>query len=287
LLLMLVVMPWAAPGLAPLYRESIDHQAWLWLYGSNLHIAWYDDWMFPGFNHFWSLAVEEHFYLVWPLVIYFCTRRQAMLACAGCIVGAAGLRIGLSLSGASGAALETLTFCRMDALAVGAFLALAARGPLGVRAVLPRICAVAIAATVALVALWWLAGRGFSLAYTVIALIFGALIVVAITRDPRGWTGRIVSAPALRFCGKYSYGWYVFQGTLAPALEQWITAHQMGLWLGSAFLGRLLYIVWGASISLALAMLSWHLYERHFLKFKEIACPKLPELRHAAACPGA
>jgi peptidoglycan/LPS O-acetylase OafA/YrhL len=281
LLLMLVLVPRVAPGIAPLYRESIDHQAWLWLYGANFLIAWNDAWMLPGFNHFWSLAVEEHFYLFWPVVIYCCSRRQAMLVCAACIVGAAALRIGLLVSGASATALETLTFCRLDSLAVGGFLALAARGPMGVRPLVPRACAVAVAASLGLVALWWLVGSGFSLAYTAIALVFGALILIAITMDPRGLAGRLVTAPPLCFCGKYSYGWYVFQGTLAPAMETWFTAHDLGLWLGSAFVGRLLYIVWGASISLALAILSWHLYERHFLKLRESAFAKQGKLGDA------
>jgi peptidoglycan/LPS O-acetylase OafA/YrhL len=274
LLLMLVLVPRVAPGVASLYGEAITNQAWLWLYGSNLFIAWNDDWMLTGFNHFWSLAVEEHFYLIWPLVIYFCTRRQALVVCVACIVGAAALRIGLLLYGASGIALETLTPCRMDALAVGGFLALASRGPDGVRALVPKICIVAVAATLALVAMRLFVGRGFSLGYTVFALLFGALIVVAITTNPSSWAGRLCSARALRWCGKYSYGWYVFQGTLAPALESWFSAYDVGLWLGSDFLGRLLYIVWGASISLVLAVLSWHLYEKQFLKFKERICTK-------------
>jgi peptidoglycan/LPS O-acetylase OafA/YrhL len=230
--------------------------------------------MLPGFNHFWSLAVEEHFYMIWPLVIYFCTRRQAMLVCAVCIVAAAVLRIELVLSGASGTVLETLTFCRMDALAVGGFLALAARGPSGVRPLVSKVFAVAVGATFALCALWWLVGRGFSLAYTVYALLLGAVIVVAISIDPRSWPGRLCSARPLCFCGKYSYGWYVFQGTLAPGLKRCFTTYDVGLWLDTAFFGRMAYILLGASLSLAMAVLSWHLFEKHFLRLKEIACPK-------------
>jgi peptidoglycan/LPS O-acetylase OafA/YrhL len=157
----------------------------------------------------------------------------------------------------------------MDALAVGGILALAARGPAGVRPLAPRAGAVAVAAGLALVALRWMVGRGFSLAYTVFALLFGALIMAAITVEPRSWAGRLANARFLQFCGKYSYGWYVFQGTLEPILQNWITAYDIEPWLSGAVLGRMLYIALGGFISLALAVLSWHLYEKHFLKLKE------------------
>lgn len=60
----------------------LEHQAWLWLYGINLSsffftpdIPWAPSQSFPWFVHFWSLAVEEHFYLFWPMVIYFISDR--------------------------------------------------------------------------------------------------------------------------------------------------------------------------------------------------------------------
>jgi peptidoglycan/LPS O-acetylase OafA/YrhL len=274
LLLVLVVLPRFSPGVESLYRESITHQAWLWLYGSNILIAWNGDWMLTGFNHFWSLAVEEHFYLMWPLVIYFTTRRQAMLVSAVCIVGAAVLRIVLLQRGVNYIALDTLTPCRLDSLAVGSFLALAARSPAGMRSLVPQVCAVAFAAVLALVAIRWYAGHAFTLTFTVVALLCGALIVASVTTDPRSWLGRLAQARSLQFCGKYSYGWYVYQGTLEPALNSWFTPYDLGAWLGSDFVGCLLYIGWGALISLGMAMLSWHFYESHFLGLKELFVPK-------------
>src|SRR5205085_59647 len=123
-----VLLPLVAPAVASLHAETA-HQAWLWLYGANVIQAWREAEMLGWFNHFWSLAVEEHFYLVWPLVIFFCSRRGALLVCAGCVALALACRVGLALAGDHTVAADVLTPCRMDALAVGAFLALAARGP--------------------------------------------------------------------------------------------------------------------------------------------------------------
>ena len=56
------------------------HQIWLWIYLQNIVNRWlHVDWAFC--NHFWSLAVEEHFYLVWPVLIWLCDRRGAIWAC--------------------------------------------------------------------------------------------------------------------------------------------------------------------------------------------------------------
>jgi peptidoglycan/LPS O-acetylase OafA/YrhL len=41
-----------------------EHQAWAWLYGVNIYLAIRGDWVLSYIKHFWSLAVEEHFYLV-------------------------------------------------------------------------------------------------------------------------------------------------------------------------------------------------------------------------------
>ena len=49
-----------------LAQPARQNHWWLWLYGANAFQAYRGAWCLGGFNHFWSLAVEEHFYLVWP-----------------------------------------------------------------------------------------------------------------------------------------------------------------------------------------------------------------------------
>ena len=50
-------------------------QFYLWTYTSNIRMSWLNGWCFGPFDHFWSLAVEEHFYLVWPAVVLFLSVR--------------------------------------------------------------------------------------------------------------------------------------------------------------------------------------------------------------------
>src|SRR2546421_12940262 len=53
-----------APSAYPIgLEESGRHQAWFWSYGVNILIALRGAWALPDVSHFWSLSVEEHFYL--------------------------------------------------------------------------------------------------------------------------------------------------------------------------------------------------------------------------------
>jgi peptidoglycan/LPS O-acetylase OafA/YrhL len=56
--------------------KIIQQQGWLWTYTSNIYNficsnSWDGSSNFPWFSHFWSLCVEEHFYIFWPLLVYF------------------------------------------------------------------------------------------------------------------------------------------------------------------------------------------------------------------------
>ena len=83
LFVILIVIPrfhQYSPGLA----QTVRDQAWLWLYGTNIATTFFPI-KLAGFLHTWSLAVEEHFYLVWPAIVLVLNRRQLAVASL-CIV---------------------------------------------------------------------------------------------------------------------------------------------------------------------------------------------------------
>jgi peptidoglycan/LPS O-acetylase OafA/YrhL len=62
-------------------------QKWYWLYLQNLQMA-RDGWPVPKYlAHFWSLAVEEQFYLIWPLGVLKYGRRGLIAVCLTAMVG--------------------------------------------------------------------------------------------------------------------------------------------------------------------------------------------------------
>src|SRR5687768_12816390 len=79
--------------LEPQSAESLTrNQAWYWLYLINVKVA-LDGWDAAAYlGHFWSLAIEEQFYLIWPLAVRALSRRKLLLVCAVCFIGALGFR---------------------------------------------------------------------------------------------------------------------------------------------------------------------------------------------------
>src|SRR5687767_5633954 len=144
LILFLVIFPLLWPNHGGL-RSMQNDGWWYWTYLSNLKIA-RDGWpQFGAIGHFWSLAVEEQFYLIWPLLVLALNRRQLQITCVLCLIAALAVRVVLNAQGNNPAAF-VLTPARLDALAVGAYLALAARGPGG----LPRLARLAQPVTLVL-----------------------------------------------------------------------------------------------------------------------------------------
>src|SRR5258706_10368119 len=72
-------------------NEISSHQIWLWTYFANwpsTKFIWDDSNLFL-LGHFWSLSVEEHFYLLWPSVVFLCSNRALLRTCLALIALAA------------------------------------------------------------------------------------------------------------------------------------------------------------------------------------------------------
>lgn len=209
------------PLVAPAWAETGIASAWLWTYTANVPLAAEGPAVFRGetfnFAHFWSLAIEEQFYLIWPPLVAVLGRRGLARPCVMLLAAATPLRIWAYLTlGAFGP--FYLTFCRIDALLAGALLAVAVRGerPEASLAVAKKVGLVSFAALAA----WFvLAGRlyCFDPAVTVFAtpLLAGLSVgAVAAAVDPSPAGSRLFRFAPLAELGRVSYGLYVFHGLL-------------------------------------------------------------------------
>ena len=275
-----VVYPLFERSPSKAYRDLADQQAWLWSYLSNWHDGLTGEMRFQKppwlLDHFWTLAVEEQFYLVWPLAIFLLRRRWLMSVCVATVLGALALRVGLTARGAPYLAAYTLTPCRVDALAVGALLALIVRQPYG-RVLVRWAPAVALVSGAGLVGIFvW--GQGFlqsdpvvqTAGYSLLAIFFGSLLLQALAAPPGSFLFHLTRLRSLRWLGKYSYGLYVFHGLMLILLHRWANYFlPVGGRNGSnPWVSLLVRELAGFGLSIALALLSWHLYEKHFLKLK-------------------
>lgn len=249
-------------------QPAREHAAWLWCYGANLLQAKQDAWCLGAMNHFWSLAIEEHFYLVWPAVIYLlppaAARRLCLVLVMACAVGRAAW---LMVGGGSIAAF-VLTPLRMDGLALGGWLALVARQPGGL-AWLTRWARPAVvgAGGLAVASELW-DRRLLYLTLTAWSVAFAGLLVLVVSARPHQWLGRLGRSTVLQWLGRYSYGIYVFQLPLLYALAGVVTAPGLAAWTGFPWAGQLLYASLMTAVNLAFAVASWHLMEKRALAWK-------------------
>src|SRR5579859_3502755 len=274
LALLFIVLP-ALPGPYPSgLAESERHQAWLWLYASNVYLAIHRAWALPYVGHFWSLAVEEQFYLVWPIVVLTFGRRALLGVCVAVTAVALGLRVALSYAGAGDVALVVLTPCRFDALCVGGFLALAVRA-VGLE-VVARAARRSLGPLLGLVLLasgWHAARATFAdvvlpIRGTLISLTFGALLVTSLAAKTGSGLSRLLRSRVMCFVGTRSYGLYVFHGIVA----YWMVEHRAALDAWTARLGSgasmAVQACAGALVSILVASASYTLFELPFLRLK-------------------
>ena len=274
----LAVLFLVVPLLLPSLDVKSETQGWLWTYLGNVLFAREGGFeASPYTGHFWSLAVEEQFYLAWPLLVWMLPRRRLALVCLGLVAGAFALRFGIHRTTFNATAAYVLTPARMDALALGALVAVAAREPSWwprVRRGAPWVLGMAAAAVAAV---WVHQGGLFGgdpvvqvWAFGPLAAGFAALIVLAVDPAPSSRFSRTLSRPWLRGAGKYSYGLYVLHYPIFLALEAaGFTSIALASALGSRIAGMAAFAAVAGAATFAAALLSWNLLEKRFLRWKD------------------
>jgi peptidoglycan/LPS O-acetylase OafA/YrhL len=233
-----------------------------------------------GLGHLWSLAVEEQFYVVWPLclVLLLGIRRRTATVVAlmiGAIAIVAIHRTIVFHDGVTPLLAYSSTPLRIDSLLVGALLA-----QCWVRGVLPKR-GLQIGAWLSLVFVAYAIGHGMSWAFyfeggfTLIAVAFAIMIAALLETS---WSlRRVLTLAPLRSMGRVSYGLYIWHlpvwFAVARATQGWSDPARFTL----------------AIVLTALPVaLSWHLVERPFLRLKDrLEARAAPPVGHLAVTPPA
>jgi len=287
--LFIVLMLFALPQVAKLLPDTVslppefaelqegpDGLWTVWVYLQNFVLA-RGEGALPGLGHLWSVAVEEQFYLFWPVVIWFLPAKHRFNVFVYSVVITMVLRTALLWSGAIGFyGAREYTFTRLDTLVLGAMGALYFRDERARRLLEPVIARLSQRRWIAPIIIlglfpsirleggsadgWMKAIYGPGL--TIISLLFLAYVVRAAegTLSPRLHRFTIWRFNLL--LGKYSYSIYLFHYPIAATLQR-RTGGKIHLGIDS-----LINFGIATGVSLIIARITWVLWETPWLRLK-------------------
>jgi len=246
-----------------------DSPAWYWLFASNLGATLKGNWLASpegvSLSHFWSLAVEEQFYLVWPLVVRFVRRKWLERICMVLFVLAPVTHFFMDSQGNSVGA-YVFTGSRLNTLATGALLAVIFRDQVRWQKWMRHASTVGWGAgAICLFGLIFPAYTYITLA-PFAPLLWGSLlmhVVQPLSRINQAFSGRVLVT-----FGKYSYGLYLLHYLFDP----WLKGVLYPKWVvgiaGEGLASVVLFILVATLLTFSAALLSWNLLEKPFLSLK-------------------
>ncbi|MEQ1948428.1 MAG: acyltransferase [Bryobacteraceae bacterium] len=213
--------------------------------------------------HFWTLAVEEQFYIFWPWVVLALPLRWMKFVFAACVAAALGYRLWVA-GHDGGLAAVVMLFANIDKFAIGGFIALDwfARSSTLDRLFRDRRWIVPIG-LIAAGAAGFLPQVWQPIAPLVRATGFGCLIHAA-GRGLKGGIGRILESKALRYLGTTSYGLYVYHPFCA-----WLVAGAFRRLASSSEAHPYAHFTLFSILSILIASVSWFMMERPLNRLKD------------------
>ncbi|HEV9036420.1 MAG TPA: acyltransferase [Puia sp.] len=255
--LFLIIYYFFVPLLVHSSSVPFSGQVYYWVYLQNFAETF--KWHAVGPPHFWSLAVEEHFYLLWPCLVFFLSKKGIKIAVVVILFLAVGCRLELLREGRE---VYYFTLTRMDDLAIGALLAVwETEGRLKGSA---KKFAIGLVLTVIPTILLWKVVTGKSIGsmqvikFNLVALCGFCLVGFAIAARETSFFYKLMSSRFFRFTGRISYGLYVYHPLCYPLIEYYFPT----ISVPARFL-----VSFGATY--LIAGLSYYLFEAKFIALKK------------------
>ena len=252
--LFLVLTYYIVPWLAHQPIVPFSKQWSYWFYLQNFAITF--NWDQIGLRHLWSLAVEEHFYLFWPFLIYFLNPRQLKISVY--IIFAVALIVRLVLLNQHYNPFY-FTFTNIDALSLGSLIALhelsgESKFNYG------RLFIIVFIPTVLLWVFFGGSGNIFIqvIKLPLIAIAYYALIGFLISPSAGRAVKKVLDSGFFDYSGRISYGLYIYHPVI---FHLYLDSS-----LNKGFFSSLI-ICFG--LAYIIASISFYFFEAQFLKLKK------------------
>jgi len=230
------------------------------------------------YGPFWSLAVEEHFYLLWPAVVRkLSARRVALGALAVCMVCPALRAVSFLLHRGRGwTEYGGYTWFVADSLATGALFAVAVRSSLNSRRTNWKLAAAALATGTGIAIVGAPFGilcrerlLGMALRQTALNIFFLGVLVLTLLIGTGRWK-RFACFKPLRFLGEISYGVYLIHTLVFWIVDRFVEiALPKSLPLTGHFFGMTARFCGSVIITIAISYVSRWYFEEYFLRLKD------------------
>ena len=232
-------------------------------------------------DHTWSLAVEEQFYLFWPLLFLFIYKgslRQTVILCSVLIITSWGLRVFFSDLNQDKWA-YTFTICRLDSLALGGLLSVLCvncmKKCVHYKKILPYVMIVTL---VSILVLQFSQDTEIESQHVMIkyglsffSILYVSLLAYIFLSQDSNILKRFFALKGLREVGRISYGMYLFHSPIMMLIARQLYPYDLGYWEA-----HLILLISGFIFSFGMAFLSYHYFEKRMLRLKDKYAPLKP-----------
>jgi peptidoglycan/LPS O-acetylase OafA/YrhL len=283
-IVLIPLVPWFPDGFAAVAQADRlqEDQIWFWTYTLNIATSFDAIAVNPPtvHLHFWTLSVEEQFYLVWPFIVLMLSARRLGQLCVIMIMVAFVFRFavleGVGDSFLNPNAASVMTPAKMDALAIGSLVALAVRNG-NIERIAPYALH-AIGSATAILLFLFIRNDGLTFnepdtvrwGYTALAFLFAAAIVILVRAPAGSLHHRIFASRPFVAFGTYSYTMYVVHLLVAFELARQFAVHDLLRTTGGSQIPlNLIYSLVATSITFAIAWTTWRVLEFPILSQKK------------------
>ena len=275
LCILIFIIPMLSESMNEKTKLLQDNSFWFWMYLVNWRVAFLGGFEHIQAGYMWSLAVEEQFYLIWPIVVKYFKNSLAGICFAAVVLGLI-LKIYLFTEGYNATTLYVMTFTHLDGLLLGSALAVLYLKKEIDASMLLKFKYIACLSLLICITIF-IIEKDFAFysdlvslfGISAVSILFCFLLITMLNSGDASTLNKIFSLEPVIYVGKLCYGLYLVHHPIGLFVNEKIISHNSFMIKGSYLPSLFLSILLSGALSILIAHLSYNLFEKHFLNLKK------------------